>query len=108
MTLTDIEITLSDIEVGIFKYPLSRIKALQTYKYSYEGLPRNRASWEPRFIMQLMKTNAARNLETLHLTNPSGQGAGREVKLDATFVDSLTDFHVLKRVCLEAPYNHIQ
>lgn len=59
INLTAIEFTRSDMEVGIFNYLLSRIKALQTFKYSHEDSPHNRASWEPRNIAQLLKTLAA-------------------------------------------------
>lgn len=101
ITLTDIEFTRSDIELGIFKYLLSRITSLQTFKYSYEGLPHNRASWEPRNIIQLLKNYAAHSLEDLDLINLFGQGPGKKVKLDTTFVDFLPGFHVLKRVRLD-------
>ncbi|KAL9129929.1 MAG: hypothetical protein Q9175_007158 [Cornicularia normoerica] len=98
--LTDISFTNSDIDVKIFKYLLFRIKALQTFKYSYEGAPHNRASWEPRNIVQLLQTHAAHSLEILHLTRLSRNGPNN-VKLDATFVDCLSGFRALKQVRLD-------
>ena len=48
-----------------------------------------------------LRTHPAHILENLHLTNLSRQRPGNKTKLDATFVDFLSEFRVLKRVCLD-------
>ena len=98
--LTAINFTSSDIDVKIFRYILSRTKSLQTFTYSYEGLPHNRANWEPRTLVQLLHTHAAHSLKTLDLTSLSDAGP-HNAKPDATFVDCLHGFRVLKQVRLD-------
>ena len=88
------------LDVKVFGCLLSRTKALQTFTYSYEGLPHNRASWEPGKLVQLLQIYVAYSLETLDPTNLSGDGLSN-AKPDATFMDCPKHFHVLKQVRLD-------